>query len=261
MQLSPEIMIFLGIAAVALLMISGLGVATMFGLYNVDRSVQAVTSAPQTKRKKEEPETRPVSLSAQSRYVLARGQVEVGPSLGLKHGKLGMWMFLASEVMFFTALIGAYLAFRISGQAVVPTEDMNLPLAALNTFLLIVSSFTVVLAFDAIEDGDQSRFIAFLLASLALGTIFVGIQAVEWTELLNHGVTPDSSLFGTTFYVLTGFHGLHVIIGLLWLAFVLLKAFRGDFSQHNNVGVETFGLYWHFVDIVWIILFTIIYLL
>ena len=183
--------------------------------------------------------------------------------MGLPHNKLGMWIFLASEVMFFTALIGTYIAFHASGrfEMDVVREALNVPLAALNTFILIVSSFTVVMALDSIHEDKTNRFVLFLLATLVLGGTFIAFQGVEWSELLSHGITPADSMFGTAFFVLTGFHGMHVIVGLMWLTFTLLKSFRGDFTRTNNMGIELFGLYWHFVDIVWIILFTMIYLI
>mgnify|MGYP001045520698 CR=1 FL=1 len=200
------------------------------------------------------------TFSPLTRLVLAGGQVEVGPAMGLPNTKLGMWTFLASEVMFFTALIAAFVAFKARGM-LDGSEALNMPLAALNTFILIVSSFTVVLALDAIQRGHQTRFVMFILATLALGSTFIAFQGVEWNLLLSEGITPANRLFGTAFFVLTGFHGAHVISGLLWLVTILLRAFRGDFTPQRYLGYEVFGLYWHFVDIVWIVLFTVIYLI
>jgi len=261
LQLSPEVTLFLMITAGALLMILGLGITLTFGLYNLDRGVRSAAGAARANRSMASANSAfPQILSPVSQRVMADGQVAERPTLGVRHGKLGMWMFIASEVMFFTALIGAYLAYRVGGRIVVPHEHLNLLLASLNTFLLICSSFTVVMAFDAVQEGKTSRFISFLLASIILGGTFITIQGIEWNELITHGITANTDLFGTAFFVTTGFHGLHVIIGLLWLVFTLLRAFRGDFSPQNNLAVENFGLYWHFVDIVWIVLFTIIYL-
>lgn len=202
-----------------------------------------------------------VLMSPISRMVSGEGVIEAAPSMGLSMNKLGMWIFLASEIMFFTALIAAFVTFRVRGMLVMPEDVLNVPLSAANTFILIVSSFTVVMALDAVQRGKMNQFALFLLATLALGGTFIGIQGLEWSELFQHGITPSGDLFGTAFFVLTGFHGLHVIVGLLWLSIMLLKAFRGDFTRENNLGIEIFGLYWHFVDIVWIILFTIIYLI
>lgn len=202
-----------------------------------------------------------LTLSPISRMVTAEGVVEAAPSMSLPMNKLGMWIFLASEVMFFTSLIAAFVAFKARGLLTTPVDALSVPVAAANTFILIVSSFTVVMALDSLQQGKQSRFMLFLLATFALGSVFLGIQGLEWSELFQHGITPAGDMFGTAFFVLTGFHGLHVLIGLIWLILVLLKAFRGDFTQERSLGIEVFGLYWHFVDIVWIILFTIIYLM
>ena len=178
----------------------------------------------------------------------------------LNDRKLGMWVFLASEVMFFSALIGAFVAFKIQEGFEEAHEVLNLPLATVGTTVLIVSSFAVVMGLEAIQSGDRRVFRNWMLATLVLGLTFVGIQAIEWAELFNHGI-DETTLFGTAFYVTTGFHGLHVLGGVGWLALLLLKARRGDYSAQNNLGVELFGLYWHFVDVVWIVLFTVIYLI
>jgi heme/copper-type cytochrome/quinol oxidase subunit 3 len=192
--------------------------------------------------------------------VTAEGYLEVAPTLGVDNRKLGVWVFLASEVIFFSALIATFLAFQVRSN-IDASNVLNLPLTSVNTFILIVSSFTVVNALDAVQQGKHGLFRLMLLFTLVLGALFVGIQGREWAELIHKGVTPSNDIFGTAFFVLTGFHGLHVIVGLIWLLFVIARALRGDFSAGNNLGVETFGLYWHFVDIVWIVLFAIIYLI
>jgi heme/copper-type cytochrome/quinol oxidase subunit 3 len=181
---------------------------------------------------------------------------------GLSTRKLGIWLFLASEVMFFTGLIGSYIAIRFGGaEWPIVSQVLNVPLVAVNTFILIVSSVTMVKAYAAAENGDQKGLTRFLAATVVLGTIFVSIQAIEWRVLLNEGTTPSTDLFGATFFTLTGFHGLHVLIGVLVLVFVLYRALRRRYTQANHEGVELMGLYWHFVDVVWIFLFTIIYLI
>jgi cytochrome c oxidase subunit 3/cytochrome o ubiquinol oxidase subunit 3 len=128
------------------------------------------------------------------------------------------------------------------------------------TFLLICSSVTMVFAYDAAEQGNLRRAAYLLLATAALGTLFVSIQAIEWRALMNEGTQVASNMFGGTFYTLTGFHGTHVAVGVIWVLSVALKAFRGRYNN-NPLGIELVGLYWHFVDLVWIILFTIIYLI
>jgi heme/copper-type cytochrome/quinol oxidase subunit 3 len=183
------------------------------------------------------------------------------PFPGLSTQKFAVWLFLASEVMFFAGLIVAYVTIRYSTPSwPVVAEVLNVPLVALNTFILIVSSVTMVLAFDRAEQGDQRRFPYFLLATAVLGTIFLSIQAFEWRELLHEGVLPTTNLFGATFYTLTGFHGAHVTGGVIWVLWATIKAFRGHYAA-DYTGIELAGLYWHFVDLVWIILFTIIYLI
>jgi len=173
--------------------------------------------------------------------------------------KFLMWLFLASEVMFFTGLIVAYVVLRFNSAHWEIPEELNVPLVAANTFFLICSSVTMVLALDNFERAQHQRGRNFLIATMALGILFLSIQAVEWTELIVHGILPSTSLFGATFFTLTGFHGAHVTGGVLWILGVTIAAFRGSYKE-NPIGVEVLGLYWHFVDLVWIILFTIVYL-
>jgi cytochrome c oxidase subunit 3 len=194
---------------------------------------------------------------------------------GIDTRKLAVWFFLASEIIFFTALIGGSLLLRLkTGDWVMPGEILNVPLTSLNTFILIVSSLTVVNALSAIEQGDQKNLKRWLIITAVFGAIFLGIQAYEYVKLYQEGLTFTAcnvvhnghaidcpTLYATTFYIQTGFHGTHVAIGVIWLIVVIIKAFRGVYTQQQHTGVELFGLYWHFVDLVWIILFTIVYLI
>jgi cytochrome c oxidase subunit III len=206
----------------------------------------------------------------------AQGAVPVSvarPMVGMKvyNQKLGMWVFLLSEVMFFSSLIGAYIILRFANpeQWAEPGVVLAVPLTAFNTFMLICSSVTMVKAFAAIEHGDQAGLKKWLLATILLGAAFVGIQVYEYIQLAGHGFVPmrdayaaeGGPLYGATFYTMTGFHGTHVTIGVLCLIFTAIKAFRGHYTEMNYGGVEIMGLYWHFVDLVWIILFTIVYLI
>ncbi|HUF88697.1 MAG TPA: cytochrome c oxidase subunit 3 [Gemmatimonadota bacterium] len=185
--------------------------------------------------------------------------------------KLGMWVFLLSEVMFFSSLIGAYIILRFAHpeQWAEPNQVLNVPLTGFNTFMLICSSVTMVKAFAAIEHGDQAGLRKWLIATIFLGAAFVGIQVYEYIKLVEHGFVPGAAnyaaeggpLYGSTFYTMTGFHGAHVTLGVLALIFTTVKAFRGKYSAQDYGGVEIMGLYWHFVDLVWIILFTIVYLI
>ena len=206
------------------------------------------------------------------------------PMAGMKvyNLKLGMWVFLLSEVMFFTGLIGSYIILRFAHPDHFPDPGvvLNVGLTAFNTFVLICSSVTMVKAYAAIEQGDQKGLKRWLLATIALGTFFVGVQAVEYWALSSEGFVPSAEayhavgrgnphdgpalggpLYGATFYTMTGFHGTHVTIGVLCLWFTFWRATRGEYSAQSLGGVEIMGLYWHFVDLVWIILFTIVYLI
>lgn len=193
------------------------------------------------------------------------------PGMGVYNMKLGMWVFLLSEVMFFTSLIGAYIILRAAHPDAFaePGVVLNVPLTAFNTFVLICSSVTMVKAFAAIEHDDQAGLRRWLIATALLGMFFVGVQAYEYIKLAEHGFLPAAAayraegapLYGMTFYTMTGFHGAHVSIGVLCLWFTVLQAYRGRYSRANHGGVEIMGLYWHFVDLVWIILFTIVYLI
>ena len=185
--------------------------------------------------------------------------------------KLGMWVFLLSEIMFFSSLIGAYIVLRFAHpeQWAEPNVVLNVPLTGFNTFMLICSSVTMVKAFAAIEHGDQAGLRKWLIATIILGAAFVGIQVYEYIKLAGHGFVPVAArygaeggpLYGSTFYTMTGFHGAHVTLGVLALIFTAVKAFRGKYTAMDYGGVEIMGLYWHFVDLVWIILFTIVYLI
>ena len=182
-----------------------------------------------------------------------------GSALGLDHLKLGMWLFLASEVMFFGGLISAFLHYKINN----PTPESSLldvGLVGVNTFVLLTSSLTVVLGVTAIQRGDRRGLIGYLAATIILGLAFLLGQGNEFITLYRHGMTLSSSVYGSSFFTLTGFHGLHVFVGICWALATLVKAVRGGYTRETNLGVEIFGLYWHFVDIVWIILFTLIYL-
>lgn len=195
--------------------------------------------------------------------------LEPEPTTGIPHDKMGMWVFLCSEVMFFTGLIGSYIVLRFATPLWPhPADTLNIPLTALNTFILICSSVTMVQALAAIQRGDERKLKLFLCLTVLAGSIFLSIQAIEYWKLLNEhtrinpqGFNPQVSLFGSVFFTTTGFHGFHVFCGVVCMAFVTGKAFLGKYTQAHHQGIETIGLYWHFVDLVWIVLFTIIYLI
>jgi heme/copper-type cytochrome/quinol oxidase subunit 3 len=193
--------------------------------------------------------------------MLPPAEAELGS--GVYNEKLGMWIFLLSEVMFFTALIGSYIILRFSRPEAwaAPGEVLNIPVTAVNTFILICSSVTMVKAYAAAADGHQQALRWWLVATVLIGATFVGVQAFEYTQLVHHEFLPSTGLYGSTFYTMTGFHGFHVSMGVLCMAFVTWRAFHGAYTPTDHRGVEVIGLYWHFVDLVWIILFTIVYLI
>jgi len=187
-------------------------------------------------------------------------------------GKLGMWMFLAGDAMGFGALIVGYGALRLySPNWPWPADVLGIGLTAFMTFVLICSSVTMVKALSAIQHGDQAGLRKFLALTVLGGLIFLGLQAYEWSHLiLGEGMTitqpahdfPNATpLFGATFYILTGFHGMHVTAGVIYLFCVLMRAMRGAYSPGYAYPVEIVGLYWHFVDLVWILIFTFVYLI
>ena len=189
------------------------------------------------------------------------GPEEEYTTTGIPHDKMGMWVFLCSEVMFFTGLIGSYIVLRFATPLwPVPGTVLNIPLTAFNTFILICSSVTMVQALAAVQRGDLRKTKLFLCLTVLGGAFFLSIQAIEYWKLLHEGFNPHVSLFGSIFFTTTGFHGFHVLCGVICMAFVTGKALLGRYTQASHLGIETIGLYWHFVDLVWIVLFTIIYL-
>lgn len=179
-------------------------------------------------------------------------------------GKLGMWIFLAGDAMSFGALIVGYGLLRYaSSNWPVPSQVLGINLTAFMTFLLICSSVTMVLSLSAINRGDQRGLKKFLLLTILGGLVFLGCQVYEWTHLITEtlpekGLNFPGHLFATTFFVLTGFHGMHVTGGVIYNGCVLVACMRGRYGAKH---VEIAGLYWHFVDLVWILIFTFVYLL
>jgi heme/copper-type cytochrome/quinol oxidase subunit 3 len=184
-------------------------------------------------------------------------------ALRIENLKLAMWLFLASEVVLFSVLIAFYVVFRFDNPEVVAEihEHAGLFLVTSNTFLLLTSSWTMVRGLVAIQRGDKRGLAMWITATAILGAIFVSLQVVEYRALSAEGITLYGSEFGMRFYVPTAVHGLHVIVGVVWALFVVRGARRGNYGTKNYLGVELFGLYWHFVDVVWIFLFTLIYLI
>jgi heme/copper-type cytochrome/quinol oxidase subunit 3 len=173
-----------------------------------------------------------------------------------------MWLFLASDCLLFGALIATYVLYR--GSSVVgpyPRDVFDIPYTSVSSFVLLGSSLTMVLALSSIQRGDVGRMRVWLLATALLGMTFIGGQVYEFTNFYREGLGLSTNLFGTTFFVLTGFHGTHVAIGVLMLLTLFSLSFMGRITPRDSMAVELVGLYWHFVDIVWIVIFTVVYLI
>jgi len=182
-------------------------------------------------------------------------------STGVTNTKLAMWLFLASDCLFFGAFISAYLLYRgRSRSGLTPKDVFDIPFTSATSFILLMSSLTMVLALAAIQRGDYRRLRIWLFATAMLGATFIAGQVFEFTEFSHQGLDLTTNLFGTTFFVLTGFHGAHVTVGIIWLLSLWGMAAQGRLKQGDSEKVEIAGLYWHFVDVVWIVIFTVIYL-
>ena len=190
------------------------------------------------------------------------GQGAHPTSTGVTHTKLAMWLFLSSDCLFFGAFISAYLLYRGQrGQAGPgPRDVFDIPFTSATSFILLMSSLTMVLALAAIQRGDHRRVKIWLLSTALLGATFIAGQIFEFTEFSRKGLHVDTSLFGSTFFILTGFHGAHVTVGIIWLLSLWGLSMQKRLSTEHAERVEIAGLYWHFVDVVWIVIFTVIYL-
>jgi cytochrome c oxidase subunit III len=184
---------------------------------------------------------------------------------GLSNPILGMILFITSEVMFFSGLFAAYFATRAAHTEWPPDAFAHIldPLGPIifATILLIVSSFTCQFAVWSIRRGDRTGFIRNIAITFVLGIIFLGMQVYDYGLLFSEGMTLGSGPFGTTYFTLTGFHGAHVFGGVLMLGVLLYRGMAGQFSAKHHDAVEAVSLYWHFVDVVWILLFSILYLI
>jgi cytochrome c oxidase subunit 3/cytochrome o ubiquinol oxidase subunit 3 len=176
--------------------------------------------------------------------------------------KTAMWVFLGSEAIFFGSMIATFLLYR-NTTAGGPTADdlFDIPFTSASSFVLLMSSLTMVLAHNAFEKRDARQVRVWLVATALLGATFLAGQIYEFTEFVNKGLTMSTSPFGSSFYMLTGFHGAHVAIGVLLLSAMFILSLSGRLYEERGLNVELVGLYWHFVDIVWIVIFTVVYLL
>ncbi|MGI8757997.1 MAG: cytochrome c oxidase subunit 3 [Acidimicrobiales bacterium] len=186
-------------------------------------------------------------------------------STGLSNEKLGMWLFLGSECLLFGGLISTFLLYRtqdVEGMTGPAVGDLyDIPFTSVSSFVLLMSSLTMVLSLSAIQRADHRRARTWLLATALLGASFVAGQVYEFTAFVREGLGYTTNLQSSAFYTLTGFHGVHVTLGILMLVSLFVMSLRGRLPAERAETVEIVGLYWHFVDVVWIIIFTVVYLI
>ena len=184
-------------------------------------------------------------------------------STGQNSWKLGFWTFIGSECLFFGTLIATYMAYKGASVAgPTPEYVFDIPLTSISTFVLLMSSLAMVLALDGVQKGDKKKGLFWLGTVIVFGSIFLGFQYYEFTHFIHeYHLTLNTNVFGSTFYVLTGFHGAHVTIGVIWMITLFIRVLQDKIPAEKSLQVEIAGLYWHFVDIVWIVIFVLIYLI
>jgi cytochrome c oxidase subunit 3/cytochrome o ubiquinol oxidase subunit 3 len=190
-------------------------------------------------------------------------------STGQTHTKIAIWAFIGSECFFFASLISTYLIYKgrsVSGPCPHTVchglhPILNIPVTSASTFVLLMSSLSMVLAHSAVVRGDRKYSKIWLATTALLGTMFLGFQAYEFTSFVHEGLKITTNLFGSTFFTLTGFHGAHVTAGVLWLITMLFVDFKRGLGPRDAINVDVMALYWHFVDVVWVAIFTLVYLI
>ncbi|MDE0268013.1 MAG: cytochrome c oxidase subunit 3 [Acidimicrobiaceae bacterium] len=183
-------------------------------------------------------------------------------STNLSNTKLAMWVFLGSECLLFGGLISTYLLYKTRGNGrTLPAEVFDIPFTSVSSFVLLMSSLTMVLALSAVSQDNREAGRVWLLATALLGALFIGGQVYEFTAFVREGVGFTTSPASSAFFALTGFHGVHVSLGIIMLMSLFIISVKGNLTQRNAETVEVVGLYWHFVDIVWVFIFTVIYLI
>jgi heme/copper-type cytochrome/quinol oxidase subunit 3 len=195
---------------------------------------------------------------------LAHAEAHAHPatSTGIDNRKLAIWTFIGSECLFFASLISTYLVYK--GKSLVgpfPKDIFEIPLVTFGTALLLFSSLFVVLSLNAAEQGNRRKTILWLALTIVCGLFFIGMQVYEFSHFVHKGLTMQGNLFGASFYTLTGFHGTHVTIGVVWLLTVFIELLRGKLPPAKALNLELAALYWHFVDVVWIVIFPVVYLM
>ena len=182
-------------------------------------------------------------------------------SLGIDNRKLGMWLLIASECLLFGTLITTYMIYRhhsVEGPS--PADVLDIPVTTISTFVLLMSSFSIVLALNGIQQGDMKTFRRWILTTAIGGLIFLGFQTYEFTVFVHEGLGLSTNVFGSAFFMLTGTHGTHVAVGVIWLLSLFFASLRGKLTEDGALKVDTMALYWHFVDVIWIVIFTVVYL-
>ncbi len=180
---------------------------------------------------------------------------------GLSNNKMGMWLFLGSECLLFGGLISTYMLYRGRNAGLGPDQIYDIPFTSVSSFVLLMSSLTMVLAVSAINRHDERNTKVWLVTTALLGATFVGGQVYEFTTFYREGLGYTTSLFASSFYTLTGFHGVHVSVGIVMLLALAQMVRKNRVTGNKSEVVELVGLYWHFVDIVWIVIFTLVYLI
>jgi cytochrome c oxidase subunit 3/cytochrome o ubiquinol oxidase subunit 3 len=202
----------------------------------------------------------------------AASPAHIDTSTGLDSRKMAFWTFIGSECLLFGSLIATYMAYKgrsINGPY--PHDVtingkfyhgiLNIPLTSFSTFILLMSSVCMVIALYYVQRGERGKGTLWLLMTALGGSIFLGCQVYEFTNFYHEGLTLKSNLFGSTFFVLTGFHGAHVTVGVIYLITLATMSARGRLGPERALNVEIAGLYWHFVDVIWIVIFPLVYLI
>ncbi|NOT06601.1 MAG: cytochrome oxidase subunit III [Gemmatimonadales bacterium] len=203
--------------------------------------------------------------------------IEHPTTTGIDSRKVAIWTLIGSECLLFASLISTYLVYKgkslvgplphtesqcmLHGKMQACEPIFSIPLVTFGTAVLLFSSFFVVLALYGAQKGNRKMLITWLSATVVCGLFFIGMQVYEFSHFYHEGLGYTTNLFASTFYTLTGFHGSHVTVGVIWLATLLVMAIRGKLPAGKSLNLEIAALYWHFVDVVWIVIFPVVYLM